>query len=348
MKKIPVLALVIASALTGGIWAGGKSEAPAASKVLYFYNWVTYIPEDVRQTFEEETGIEVILDEFATNEEMYAKLKAGGSGYDVTIPSGDFVSIMIREGMLEPIDMSKVPNFKYIDPEILSKITFDPGNRYSVPFFAAAAGITVNTKQVPNFEKSWKIFSRSDLKGHMTMLDDMREVMGDALKLLGYSVNTRNQDELQQAKKVVSDWRDRIVKFDAETFGPAFARGEFWVVQGYVENVFTELDESMAKDAQFFIPKEGGPMYLDSMVILKGAKNLENAYRFIDFISRPDINARIADFLTIPSLNMEGRKLMKETPAYSYEDLNRCEFKEDLGRDVELYESIWHEIRIGK
>jgi spermidine/putrescine transport system substrate-binding protein len=351
MKKISVLVMILVFALAGGVWAGGGGESSGkagGSKVLYFYNWVTYIPEDILQTFEDETGIEVILDEFASNEEMYAKLMAGGAGYDVTIPSGDFVSIMIREGMLQPIDMSRVPNYKHLDPEFLSKITFDPGNKYSVPFFAGAAGITVNTKQVPRFEKSWTIFSREDLKGRMTMLDDMREVMGDALKFLGYSVNTKNPKELEAAKKVVGGWRDRIVKFDAETFGPAFARGEFWVVQGYVENVFTELDEAMAKDAKFFIPAEGGPMYLDSMVILKGAKNVENAYKFINFISRPDINARIADFLTIPSLNLEGRKLMKEETAYSYDDLKRCEFKEDLGRDVELYDTIWHEIRIGK
>jgi spermidine/putrescine transport system substrate-binding protein len=343
MRKIPIRGWGFILTLTV-LAAGCGTE----NSKLYFYNWVTYIPEDVRQDFKKETGIEVVLDEFASNEEMYAKLTAGGFGYDVTIPSGDFVSIMIREGMLEKIDKSKVPNFKYIDPEFLAKIEFDPGNEYSVPFFAGAAGVTVNTKQVPEFEKSWKIFYREDLRGRMTMLDDMREVMGDALKFLGYSVNTRNPQELAEAKKIVGDWRDKIVKFDAETFGPAFAREEFWVVQGYVENVFTELDESMLNNAEFFIPEEGGPMYLDSMVILKGAKNLDAAYRFIDFIQRPDINARIADYLTIPSLNIEARKLMKEEPAYSYEDLKRCEFKEDLGRDVELYDTIWHEIRVGK
>ena len=341
MKKIPFLGLVLAAALA----AGSCGKEP---QKLNFYNWVTYIPPEVIQTFEKETGIEVVLSEFASNEEMYAKIKAGGAGYDVTIPSGDFVSIMIREGMLEKIDMSRVPNFKHIDPDFIAKINFDPGNKYSVPFFAGAAGITVNKKEVRNFEKSWKIFYREDLKGRMTMLDDMREVMGDALKFLGYSVNSTKQAELDEAKKVVAAWSNRIVKFDAESFGPAFARGEFWVVQGYVENVFTELDEEMAKDAEFFIPEEGGPMYLDSMVILKGAKNIDAAYKFIDFIQRPDINARIADFLTIPSMNMEARKLMKEEPAYSYEDLKRCEFKEDLGKDIDLYEKIWHEIRIGK
>jgi spermidine/putrescine transport system substrate-binding protein len=341
MKKIPVLGLLLAALLLAG---GCGKEA----RKLNFYNWVTYIPDEVIQAFEKQTGIEVVLEEFASNEEMYAKIKAGGAGYDVTIPSGDFVSIMIREGMLEEIDLSRVPNFKYIDPEFLAKIEFDPGNRYSVPFFAGAAGITVNTKEVPHFEKSWKIFYREDLQGRMTMLDDMREVMGDALKFLGYSVNTKSPGELEEAKKVVSLWRDRIVKFDAETFGPAFANGEFWVVQGYVENVFTELDEAMAENAEFFIPEEGGPMYLDSMVILKGAKNIDAAYAFIDFIQRPEINAQIADYLTIPSLNVQARKLMKEEPAYSYEDLKRCEFKEDLGGDVKLYDEIWHEIRIGK
>ncbi|MDR2588231.1 MAG: extracellular solute-binding protein, partial [Spirochaetales bacterium] len=310
MKKLPYAGLVLALAFAffAGGCGGGKNE-------LHFYNWVTYIPREVLDAFEKETGITVILEEFASNEEMYAKLKAGGSGYDVTIPSGDFVSIMLREGMLEKIDKERVPNFKHIDPEFLDKITFDPDCQYSVPFFAGAAGITVNTKLVPEFEKSWRIFFREDLRGRMTMLDDMREVMGDALKFLGYSVNTRKKSELETAKKIVEEWRDRIVKFDADTFGVGFAHEEFWVVQGYVENVFTELDESMVEDAQFFIPEEGGPMYLDSMVILKGAKNVDAAYKFIDFIQRPDINAQIADFLTIPTLNVEARKLTKEEPA---------------------------------
>jgi spermidine/putrescine transport system substrate-binding protein len=211
-----------------------------------------------------------------------------------------------------------------------------------------AAGISVNKKQVKTYDKSWSIFGRKDLKGRMTMLDDMREVLGAALKSLGYSVNSRNPDELAQAKKIVQGWRDTIMKFDAESFAKGFAAEEFFVVQGYAENVFLELDEAKKADVDFFIPREGGPMYMDSMVILKDAKNKDLAYDFINFIHRPDIYAMIVDYLMLPSINTKARELVKVKPNYTYEDLANCEFKEDLGKDVELYDKIWQEIRVGK
>ncbi|MDR0709402.1 MAG: extracellular solute-binding protein, partial [Spirochaetaceae bacterium] len=158
----------------------------ASSGRLYIYNWTYYTPDSVIEKFEEEYGVEVIYDEFASNEEMYAKLQAGGSGYDVIFPSGDYVSIMISQGMLEKIDKSKLSNLGNVDPLVLQKATYDPLMDYSVPYYWGAAGIAVNTSKVPNFERSWSIFGRSDLKGRMTMLDDMREVLGDALVHLGY------------------------------------------------------------------------------------------------------------------------------------------------------------------
>jgi spermidine/putrescine transport system substrate-binding protein len=355
MKKLQrwsvVLVLGVLLAACGGDKAkeSASAQAPAVVKggKLFIYNWTYYIPDEVVQAFEKEYGASVVYDVFASNEEMFAKLKAGGSGYDITFPSGDYVSIMISEGMLEKIDKTKVPNFSHIDGDALSKIAFDKGSEYSVPYMMGAAGIAVNKKAVGNFDKSWNIFGRKDLKSRMTMLDDMREVLGAALKSLGYSVNSRNPDELQKAKKVVQAWRDTIMKFDAESFAKGFAAEEFFVVQGYAENVFLELDESKKGDVAFFIPLEGGPMYMDSMVILKDSKNKDLAYKFIDFIHRPEIYAQVADYLMLPSINVKARELTKVKPNYSYEDLKNCEFKEDLGADVELYNKIWQEIRVG-
>ena len=202
--------LVLAILLAG---CGGKAKESAAAGAqapaekggkLFIYNWTYYIPDDVVKAFEKETGVTVVYDVFASNEEMFAKLKAGGSGYDITFPSGDYVSIMISEGMLEKIDKSKVPNFANIDPEVLKKIAFDKGPEYSVPYMIGAAGISVNKKQVKTYDKSWSIFGRKDLKGRMTMLDDMREVLGAALKSLGYSVNSRNPETSHALQKISS------------------------------------------------------------------------------------------------------------------------------------------------
>jgi len=143
-------------------------------------------------------------------------------------------------------------------------------------------------------------------------------------------------------------WRENIVKFDAEAFGKGFAAGEFWGVHGYSENVFLELDPSMREDVDFFIPVEGGPMYMDNMVILKGAKNKDLALQFINFIHEPEIYAQIADFLMMPSINTAARQYRTKTPNYNIEDLANSELKEDLGENLELYNKIWQEIRVGK
>ena len=147
---------------------------------------------------------------------MFTKLKAGATGYDITFPSGDYVSIMIKEGMLEKLDKTKIPNFKNIDPEVLSRVSFDKGNLYSVPYMMGASGISVNTDKVKNFKKDMSIFLMPELKGKMTLLDDMREVFGYALKDLGYSVNSVNPNELNQAKDLINKWKTNIQKFDAQ------------------------------------------------------------------------------------------------------------------------------------
>ncbi len=322
----------------------GKSD----ERKLFIYNWTYYIPDDVVRDFEKQFNAKVVYDMYASNEEMFAKLKAGGTGYDLVFPSGDYVSIMIREGMADSIDKSRLPNLANLDTAVLAKIRFDPGSRFSVPYMMGCAGISVNKKYVPEFEKSWSVFGKPELKGRMTMLDDMREVMGAALKSLGYSVNSVDPVELEKAKQIVMGWRNTITKFDAESFAKGFAAGEFWAVQGYAENVFLELDSSMVPQVEFFVPKEGGPMYMDNMVLLKDAKNKDLAYQFMNFIHEPQVYARIADFLMLPSINVKAREVRTVKPNYEISDLENCEFKEDLGPALEMYNRIWQEIRVGK
>ena len=355
MNKLRIWSVLLALALLFAA-CGGKKEEPAKDAKaaeakgggkLFIYNWTYYIPDEVLRSFEKEFKTTIVYDVFASNEEMFAKLKAGGTGYDLTFPSGDYVSIMIAENMIEKIDKAKVPNFEFIDKDTLGKIKYDPGCQYSVPYIMGTAGIAVNKKLVPKFEKSWSIFGRKDLKGRMTMLDDMREVLGAALKSLGYSVNSKNPAELEKAKKVVLGWKENIMKFDAEAFAKGFAAEEFWAVQGYAENIYLELDDAKKANVEYFIAKEGGPMYMDSMVILKDSKNKDLAYQFINYIQKPEIYAKVVDYLMLPSVNVKARELIKVKPKYTHEDLKNCEFKEDLGKELELYNKIWQEIRVG-
>lgn len=342
MKKNPILAAVAATICLVLSACGGSSEK------LYLFNWIYYIPEDVIEDFTEETGIKVVVDSYASNEEMYNKIVAGGSGYDIVVPSGDYVSIMIAEGLLEPVDKSRLTNFGNLDPAAIARIGFDAGNTHSVPFMMAAAGVSVNRTKVTGYEHSWSVFDRPDLQGRMTMLDDMREVLGAALKSLGYSVNDPDPAHLEEAHLVVERWKPNLVKFDAEAFAKSFASGEFWVVQGYAENVFIEYPEDRRAEVDFFFPKEGTPMYMDSFCVLKGSKNVDQAYKFIDYMLRPDVAARVSDYLMLPSPNVPARALMKVTPNYQFDDLAGGEFKEDLGQEtLKLYNDVWRRIRVG-
>ena len=344
MKKNIVLPLILVILAMTGI---------SCSKTkLHVYNWSYYTPESVIKQFEKEYNVRVVLDEYASNEEMYTKLKTGSSGYDIVFPSQDYVSIMIRQDMFEKIDKSLIPNLKNIDPAVLKKAEYDPNMEYSVPYFWGAAGIIVNTAKVPNYEESWSIFGRSDLRGRMTMLDDLREVMGAALIFLGYSINSKNPAEIEAARDLINNqWKPNLTKFDAEMFGKGYANGEYWVVHCYAEVVFEEImdNEQLMNDTVFFIPPPGGTAYIDNMCILKGTKNRELAHKFIDFIHRPEIYAEFCDEFGFPStVNIPARQYKTGPSWYQLEDVVDAELKYDLGDALELYNNAWfNSIRVG-
>ena len=315
---------------------------------LYLYNWTYYTPDSVIEQFEKEYNCKVKVDAFDSNEVMYSKLKAGAKGYDIAFPSQDYASIMIKQDMVLPIDKSRIPNLKYVNPKAIELMTFDPNMDYSIPYYVGMAGIAVNKQRVPEYEKSWNIFAREDLSGHMSMMDDMREVIGDGLKYLGYSVNDTNIAHLKYATDLINkQWKPNLVKFDAEGFGKSFASGDFWVCQGYAEVVYGEVPLHKQEEMlDFFIPKEGGPMYMDTMVILDGAKHYDRAIDFINFIHRPDIYVQFLDTFRFPGfVNEEADKLRTTTPMYHSKDLARGELKLDIGADLEKFNEQWENIR---
>lgn len=343
MKKSSV---ILAAALAGSL--GLSSCSKNSGNTLYLFNWTYYTPDSVIEKFEQEYGCKVVVDSFDSNEVMYAKLRNGASGYDITFPSQDYASIMIKQGMLRKIDHEQFENKKYINPEVLAQAEYDTAMEYSVPYYMGAAGVAVNKTKVSGYEKSWSIFARDDLKGHMTMMDDMREVLGDALAFCGYSVNTLDDAQLTQAAELVNrQWKPNLIKFDAEGFGKSFATGDFWVCQGYAEVIYGEVPEEKQEETiDFFIPEEGGPMYLDSMVILKGAKHYDLAMKFINFFHRPEIYAEFLDTFRFPSfVNTEAAQYTTKKPMYKAEELKRCELKNDLGEGLEKYNEYWQTIR---
>ena len=316
--------------------------------VLYLYNWTYYTPDSVIQAFEKKYNVKVVYDDFASNEDMFAKLMAGSKGYDLVIPSADYVSIMIKLNMLEAVDISKIPNIRYLRPEVLNRIDYDPNMKFSVPYYMGAAGIAVNTKEVPDYERSWNIFERADLKNRMTMMDDMREVLGAALGFLGYEPNSTNPDELEQAYRLIqNNWKPNLVKFDADGFAKSFASGDFLVVQGYAESIFSELQDEQAQYVDFFIPQDvHSALYIDSFCIPKGAPHPELAHAFINFMLEPTVYAEFLDTFGFPStIHREAGFYQKKRPRYALDDLNDCILKKDLDINLELYNNYWQRIR---
>ena len=211
-----------------------------------------------------------------------------------------------------------------------------------------AAGIAVNTKEVPDYERGWNIFERADLKNRMTMMDDMREVLGAALGSLGYEPNSTNPNELEQAYRLIqNNWKPNLVKFDADGFAKSFASGDFLAVQGYAEAIFAELQEDQTQYVDFFIPQGvHSGLYIDSFCIPKGAPHPELAHAFINFVLEPTVYAEFLDtFGFPPSIHTEAGYYQKKRPHYALDDLNDCILKKDLGANLDLYNTYWQRIR---
>ena len=321
-------------------------------KTLKLFTWTYYTPKEVVKAFEDEFACKVIVTEYDSNETMFNKLVNGGAkSFDIVVPSQDYVSIMIRRGMLQPLVQEKFTNRDKINPKVLEKVTYDPDMIYSVPYYFGAAGVGVNKKKMPggDYERTWNIFADPRFKDHASMMDDYREVIGDALKYMGYAVSTTNESEVNDAVELIkNDWLPNIVKFDAEGFGKDFARGDLWLCQGYAEVMYGEVPESdWDSTIDFFIPEQGGASYLDSLCILKDSKEAELATEFINFIHRPENYAKFLDGFHFPCfVNLEAEQYMTTTPMYEASALDNCELKDDLGDKLDMYYQKWEKLRI--
>jgi spermidine/putrescine transport system substrate-binding protein len=344
MKKFALAICAIALAATALTSCG----APAASKELSVFNWQDYIPEDVLKDFQTQTGIHLVYDTYGSNEDMYAKL-LGGASYDIAFPSTDYVPRMIQKDMLLKLDTTKIPELANLEPSIVAKNTWDPKNDYSVPYNLGSSGIIYWKDKVKADDPSWAIFSKPEYAGRIMLMDDPREILGAALKFNGFTVNSTNSDEISKAKATVNLWKKGIVKFDNDLIKSAFAKKEIWIAMNYPENQFAEVDPADQANVGVFFPKEGGMMYLDAMTILKGAKNVDNAYTFINFILKPENLAKIYDAYGYPGvLYPKTTAFRKVAPRYTAADLPKHEVRGDVGEALKLYESAYEEIKSSK
>lgn len=343
MKKIIVLVLVMV--LTTVMFTACAQEDKV---VLNVYNWGDYIDEDIFEMFEEETGIKINYETYATNEEMYTKIKKGGTKYDLAIPSEYMIEKMIREEMLEKIDLSKIPNFVNID-EDFKNLSFDPENAYSVPYFWGTVGIIYNTELIDEPIQSWSVLWDEKYAGQFTMMDSQRDSIMVALKKLGYSMNTKNLDELEEAKQLLIEQKPMVLAYVGDNVKDMLISGEAAMAvvwSGEASAVIQEYDEF-----EYVLPVEGSNKWFDNIVIPKGANNIDAAHQFIDFLCRPDIGLLNADYVGYSTVNSETLKLidpdlMGTTYAYPLDEwIENYEIFNDPGDFILEYDRIWTEVK---
>lgn len=319
-----------------------------AADTLHLYTWADYVSPDVVEKFEEKNHCKVVIDTFDSNETMFAKLKAGATGYDVVVPTSYMIQLMASEGMLMDLDVAKMPNTKHIDKEVLAKL-HDQTMKSSVPYTVAYTVLAFRKDKVKDTVNSWAMLDRVDLAGRMTLLDDMRESIGAALKFLGYSLNSRDEKELAAAQEVLLHWKKNAAKFDNEGYKAGLDSGEFQLVQGYSGDLFQVAQEN--DKVEIVVPKEGVPFGCDEMVILKTAKQPELAQAWIDFLLDPEIAAENMEWMGYLCPNTEALKKVSpeflQNPAVTVpEDIRaKCEAFEDLGADLAKYTKVWDVVK---
>lgn len=340
-----------ALAILSGCSKSGSDNTASTDKTpeLYIYNWSDYFAEDTIREFEEQYHCHVIYDVFESNEAMYAKLKAGATNYDVVFPSSYQAKMMHQENMIEDLDKSKLPNLQYIDPEFLKLVALDKTMDYSVPYMTGTTGIAVLKDKVGDYDESWSIYEREDLKGRMTLLNDYREVIGAALRYLGYSLNSNDPEQVRQAGEVVKKWKKNIAKFASDEYKPGMASGEFYVAHGYSGDIMQIEEEN--ENIEYFLPREGFSTWSDDMVILKTAPHKDLAYAFINFLCDAKVAAANMEFNYYLAPNTEAYKLvpqeMRDDPMVFVPeaDMERGELIAPLGKDDQIYMDVWNQIK---
>ncbi len=323
-----------------------------AAEKIYVYNWTEYLPESMLEQFTKETGIEVVYTTYDSNETMYAKLKLiKKDGYDVAVPSTYFVSKMRREGMLMELDPTLLPNMKNLDPELLNK-DYDPNNTYSIPYLWGSTGIAVNTDEIPIEQvTSWKDLWKPEFKGKLLLQDDLREVFHMALRIKGFSGNTTDPGEIEQAFVLLKELMPNVLLFNSDSPKLPFLAGEVSIGMIWNGEAWMARQENPA--IQYVYPKEGASFWVDSFVIPKGARNPKAAHAFINFMMRPEVAKACVEEYGYPTpvkpaialLNSEIGSNRTIFPAS--EVIKQGEFQNDVGQAIETYQKYWEKLRTG-
>jgi putrescine transport system substrate-binding protein len=376
MKKTLLSTLLATILLAGcGQQEPAGTAAPAApaeeAKVLHVYNWSDYIAEDTLANFEAETGIRVVYDVFDSNELLEAKLVSGNTGYDVVVPSLSFLGRQIQVGVFAPIDTGRLSNYRNLDPRIMQRIaSIDEGNQYSVPYLWGTTGIGYNAAKIAEiFGEDFKVdswdlvFKPENMEKiaacGVAFLDTPQELVPIALNYLGEEPNSFDEAVIAKAEALLTTVRPHVRYFHSSQFINDLANGDICVAVGWSGDIFqgaTRAEEAgNGVVVEYVIPKEGAPMWFDMLAIPKDAKHPDNAYRFIDYLLRPDVMAGIQNYVAYASGNAAALPLvdeeLKQNPAvYPDEETSARLFTfvvvpPEVDR---LYSRLWTRLKTGR
>lgn len=324
------------------------STLSLAKEKLYVYNWTDYIPSTLVEKFTQETGIEVIYSTFESNEEMEAKLKliANDAGYDLVFPSSYYVGKMAKDGMLQKLDLTKLSNLKQIPAHLLNK-EFDPNNQYSLPYIYGLTGLAVNVEDIEKGKiTSWADLWNPEYKGKVLLTSDTREVFHIALLLNGHSPNTKNETEIKQAYERLTQLLPNVTAFNSDSPEVPYVHGE--VSLGMIWNGSAYLANKENSNIQFVYPKEGAIFWMDNYSIPVNARNVDNAYKFIDFLLRPENAKVVIERMGFSMANEGVRALLAPEIANNpvlfppASEVEKGVMQADVGQAVDIYEKYWH------
>lgn len=349
MKRILAIALVCLMVIPVFALMTGCNQNKV---VLNVFNWGDYINDELITQFEKETGIKINYEMFDTNEAMLAKFETGGTEYDIIFPSDYIVEELISKGMLMELDFNNIPNFKYIDDKF-KNLAFDPANKYSVPYFWGTLGILYNTDMIKEEIDSLSVLWDEKYAGQIIMLDSMRDTIGITLQMLGYSANSTNPAEINEAKELLIQQKPIVNGYYVDEVVDMMINGDVAIAlnwSGAAMDIYWQGVENIS----YVIPKEGTNLWVDSMVIPKTSKHKKEAEMFINFLLDPDNAYANTEYVGYSTPNSEVIKRMNELnpevmelDAFmpSDEVLEKCEVLINLGEAKTLYNQAWLEIQ---
>jgi spermidine/putrescine-binding protein len=332
-----------------------QNKAQVTSKELNLFVWTEYIPPDMQECFEKVYGVKVNRDEYSANEEMYAKLSAGGTAYDLVQPTDYIVSLMIRQGLLQKLDHAKLPALKNFDPNYLN-FSFDPNNEYTLPYQAGTDAIVFNADTVTDPPKSWADLWNPDYAGRMVFLDDSRAVIGATLLTLGYDVNTKDPAQLNEAKAKLEKLVPNVKLFDSDSPKTALIAGDVDLGMTWTGEAFLAQQEKPS--IQYVYPTEGAIVWQDNWAMPKDAPHQDLAYAWLNYTMQGDIFWMMLRDFPYTNPNKAALDYAKDnqkdiydayinspitnTPAEAIKNGHRID---DVGDALPLYDQIWTEVK---